>query len=79
MKHPWIRMPDLASALGLILGAIGMIIIGSQIKNLGVILIGILSLLFFVLFFSVLLRLFIGDYIKLLPRFKRKFLGLVPY
>ena len=75
MKHPWERMPDLASALGLLLGAIGTIIIGSQIKNWWVIFVGILSLLFF---FFILLRLTIRDYIKLLPLFKRRFLG-VPY
>jgi multisubunit Na+/H+ antiporter MnhG subunit len=76
MKHPWVRMPDLASALGLVLGAIGTIIIGSQIKNCWVILVGILSLLFFVLFLSVLLHLIIRDYIKLFPRLKRKILGI---
>ena len=72
-------MPDIASALGLILGAIGTIIIGSQIKNRWVIFVGTLSLLFFVLFFSVLLYLLIRDHIKFLPSFKKKFLGIVPY
>ena len=79
MKHPWERMPNLASSLGLILGDIGTIIIGFQIKNDWVIIIGIISLLFFVMFFLITLYLFIRDYLKLLPTFRKKFLGIVPY
>ena len=73
MKHPWVRMPDLAGALGLILGAIGTIIIGSQIKNWWAIPIGSLSLLFFRLFFIILLCLFIRDYRASYNNFKRGF------
>ena len=79
MKHPWERMPDFASALGLILGAIGTIIIGFQIKNYLVIVIGFISLFFFIIFFSIVVVLFIRDYIKLLPTFKKRFLGFIPY
>ncbi len=79
MKHPWERMPELASALGLILGDIGTIIIGFQIKNDWITIIGFISLLFFVLFFLTTLALFFRDYFKLLPTFRKKFLGIVPY
>ena len=79
MKHPWERMPDLATTLGLIIGDIGTIIIGFQIKNDLIIIIGFVSLLFFVMFFSITLYLFIRDYIKLFPTFRKKFLGIIPY
>ncbi len=79
MKHPWERIPELANALGLILGDIGTIIIGFQIKNDWVIIVGFVSLLFFVLFFLVVLILLIRDYIKLLSSFRKKFLGIIPY
>lgn len=76
MKHPWERLHDLINTLGLILGAIGIIIIGWQLDNVWILLVAIISLLCFVSFFFILLFLFIRDYKKLYPRLKNCFLIL---
>lgn len=64
MKNPWERIHDIANALGLMLGALGMIILGLQLGNEWVIRLAISSFLFFVLFLSILLYLFFRDYKK---------------
>ncbi len=73
MKHPWIRIPDIATALGLILGSIGTIMIGLELNNAAIIIMAIISNIFFLLFFFINLYLFIRDYIALYPLFKKGF------
>jgi hypothetical protein len=73
MKHPWERLHDLTNTLGLILGATGIIIIGIQLNNSLIITIGIISIIFFGLFGFILLYLFVRDYRKSYPNYKRGF------
>jgi len=77
--HPWKRMPDLCNALGLMLGAITFLIIGYQLNNWLIIILGVLSFVFFSMFFAVVSYLFLRDYKKRLPEFGKKLFGIIPY
>jgi len=78
MEHPWIRLPNVANMLGLMLGALGIFLTGLQLENIYIEVMGILAFVPFILLFSTYLGLLIDDYITLYPQFTRRFLG-IPY
>ncbi|MBI2449775.1 hypothetical protein HYV49_05780 [Candidatus Pacearchaeota archaeon] len=78
MKNPWFRLHDIANMFGLMLGAFGIFLTGYQLNSLGIIITGVVSLLFFSILFAINLGLLIFDYIILYPSFTRKFIG-IPY
>lgn len=76
VMHPWERLPDLANMFGLMLGAFGIYLAG---KNKLTKIIGVIALAVFMFLFLLYFYLFFRDYFGLLPNFKRKFLGIIPY
>ena len=77
VEHPWMRIPQIANMLGLVLVGIGVIIANIQIKHKfeGVFsVIGIISLIIFFFLLILYLVLAIRDYRELYPKFTRYFL-----
>ena len=77
--HPWLRIQEIANLIGLILGAMGLILIGSQRNNKLLKNIGILSLIIFWVLLFILTILLIRDYIIQYPEYTKKFLGIIPF
>lgn len=61
MKHPWIRIQDIANMVGLLLGAISIFIVGQQINNALVKFMGLASLVIFIILLIILLYLCFKD------------------
>ena len=79
-KHPWMRAPSLAASLGLIMGAMGIVIAGFQmgagyLKTIFITL-GFVFIFLLTLLFILLLYLFFRDYGDLYPKFTRNILGI---
>jgi len=70
-EHPWMKVPVIANMLGLTLGSFAIFLIGWQLDNLSVEIIGVItSFMFFVLFVTYL-TIAIQDYIEIYPKLTR--------
>ena len=79
-EHPWMRAPALANMIGLMLGALAVIIASLNIEilwlKLVLVFVGTIALMLFLLLFLSFLCLVIRDYKKLYSGFTREIFGI---